>query len=233
MGRRDKFYAIIGDIVSSRSLSDRSEVQKKLKGVLEWVNSEFRSSIAANFLITLGDEFQGLLCERCEDSPIRIAFEIRRLMHPVKIRISIGCGELSTEVDPLFAIGADGEAFYIAREGIESLRSMEKHGGYAVKGGIVVGTGSGKWDKYLNEILSLSNTLEEGWTERQREIAAEHTRICLANEKKTQLDLAGEFGISQGSLSKSLTVSRAREYARGLLVASEMLKTICLMEDTE
>lgn len=231
MGKQEKFYAVIGDIVSSRGLSDRSCVQKTLKSVLDRINRKFENSVAAKFLITLGDEFQGLMYADCETSPIRIAFEIRRLMHPVKIRISIGYGGLSTEVDPSFAIGADGEAFYIARDGIESLRTMEKRGGDVAKGGILVGTDGGRWDKYLNEILSLSTTLEVAWTERQREISSEYTRSRLANEKKTQLELAESFGISQGSLSKCLTVSRAREYAKGLLTASEMLKTICLTED--
>ena len=58
----DKQYiAIIGDIKNSRKIDNRKEVQTKLNGVLDEINQTYCEEIAAGFLITLGDEFQGLL----------------------------------------------------------------------------------------------------------------------------------------------------------------------------
>ena len=52
------YYAIIGDIKNSKDIENRYEVQEKLKHVLNNVNSNYKDNIKANFLITLGDEFQ-------------------------------------------------------------------------------------------------------------------------------------------------------------------------------
>jgi hypothetical protein len=43
------FCAVIGDIINSKTLERRVEIQKKLKKVLEEINNEFDASIASNF----------------------------------------------------------------------------------------------------------------------------------------------------------------------------------------
>lgn len=55
------YVAIIGDIKNSRELQDRKQVQEKLEAVLNEINDTYDADIASKFLITLGDEFQGLL----------------------------------------------------------------------------------------------------------------------------------------------------------------------------
>ena len=56
------YIAIIGDIKNSKELEDRKNIQVKLKTVLNEVNEKYKLVISAKFMITLGDEFQGLLC---------------------------------------------------------------------------------------------------------------------------------------------------------------------------
>src|SRR6478609_4072574 len=58
-----RYVAIIADIVDSRRITGarRRELQKRLELLLSEVNRDFAQAIAANFLITVGDEFQGLL----------------------------------------------------------------------------------------------------------------------------------------------------------------------------
>ena len=51
------YFAIIGDIIASKTISNRSEVQNHLKRILDQVNEEYKSNIASRFSITLGDEF--------------------------------------------------------------------------------------------------------------------------------------------------------------------------------
>ena len=55
------YYAIIGDMVGSRTLPGRSMAQTSLRDTLAKVNDAFHADIAAKFTVTLGDEFQGLL----------------------------------------------------------------------------------------------------------------------------------------------------------------------------
>lgn len=48
------------------------------------------------------------------------------------IRFSIGWGDISTELSSRSSLGMDGPAFYLAREGIESLRKRD--GLYGITG---------------------------------------------------------------------------------------------------
>ena len=80
------YIAIIGDIKDSKKIDQRSQVQNKLRLVLEEVNEKYDSEIASKFTITLGDEFQGLLSRGA--NTMDIITEIEMKMHPVKIRLT-------------------------------------------------------------------------------------------------------------------------------------------------
>ena len=122
------YFALIGDIIDSRHEQDRYDVQKKLQSILSSVNAEHAAHIAADFLITLGDEFQGLLFAEKGADPIFVADRIIDEMFPVRIRIAIGFGGMATQIRREAAIGADGEAFYRARHGMNLLRKAENRG---------------------------------------------------------------------------------------------------------
>ena len=115
MNSERHYFALIGDIIDSRHEQDRYDVQKKLQSILSSVNAEHAAHIAADFLITLGDEFQGLLFAEKGADPIFVADRIIDEMFPVRIRIAIGFGGMATQIRREAAIGADGEAFYRAR----------------------------------------------------------------------------------------------------------------------
>mgnify|MGYP000941770973 CR=1 FL=1 len=42
------YFAIIGDIIASKTISNRSEVQNHLKRILDQVNEEYKSNIRDN-----------------------------------------------------------------------------------------------------------------------------------------------------------------------------------------
>ena len=52
--------AVIGDIVKSKSIVNRGEVQEQLKTVLNDINQKFADHLASKFTLTLGDEFQAV-----------------------------------------------------------------------------------------------------------------------------------------------------------------------------
>lgn len=55
------YFALIGDIIGSRSIESRAEIQRSLGDKLREINErEGEKNLAAGFVITLGDEFQGL-----------------------------------------------------------------------------------------------------------------------------------------------------------------------------
>ena len=119
-----QYYAIIGDIKRSKKIENRCEIQEKLKKILDNVNSIYNNDISAKFLITLGDEFQGLL--EMTAPILEIIKYIQREIYPIKLRFGVGIGNVSTLINHEAAIGADGPAFYAAREMIEFLREQEK-----------------------------------------------------------------------------------------------------------
>ena len=119
-----QYYAIIGDIKRSKKIENRCEIQEKLKKILDNVNSIYNNDISAKFLITLGDEFQGLL--EITAPILEIIKYIQREIYPIKPRFGVGIGNVSTLINHEAAIGADGPAFYAAREMIEFLREQEK-----------------------------------------------------------------------------------------------------------
>ena len=119
-----QYYAIIGDIKRSKKNENRCEIQEKLKKILDNVNSIYNNDISAKFLITLGDEFQGLL--EITAPILEIIKYIQREIYPIKLRFGVGIGNVSTLINHEAAIGADGPAFYAAREMIEFLREQEK-----------------------------------------------------------------------------------------------------------
>ncbi len=118
------YIAMIGDIKDSRKIKNRRQVQERLNTVLKSVNETYCTEISANFIIMLGDEFQGLL--KTGENVLDIVKYIQNEMYPVKLRIGIGIGEISTNFYNETAIGADGPAYYAAREVVEQLHEQEK-----------------------------------------------------------------------------------------------------------
>lgn len=213
------YFAIIGDIVSSRNEKDRDAVQRKLTEVLNDINARYSASIAADFIITLGDEFQGLLHAFKDVTPICIAEEIINRVHPVRVRISIGWGTMSTAIRREAALGADGEAYHNARHGMGMMRMGEKKRCSRIH----LLSKRSPVDDCVNTILMLVATMRRSWTKRQSEIASIYTLYKLIGRTFTQKQLADEVGITQGTVNVSLASSNVREYVLGILAADRAL----------
>ena len=114
-----KVIALIGDVVSSQTITNRNSFQKQLKEVLDHVNRDHKE-ILSPYTITLGDEFQAVY-----KNAHRLFLDILTILSqifPQKLRFSIGIGEIVTPINRKQAIGMDGPAFYYARKGITNLK---------------------------------------------------------------------------------------------------------------
>ncbi len=192
------YVAIIGDIKNSKELEDRKNIQVRLKSVLNGLNEKYGSVISAKFMITLGDEFQGLLSGG--NRVLDIIEEIQRQMYPVEIRFGIGVGQITTEINPEMAIGADGPGYYKAREAIETLKQNEqKSKTQASDIRIAIENDEHSIALMLNTIFSLMTAIQNDWSKRQRE-------IVWAFEKNggSQLKCAERLNVSQSSVQRSL-----------------------------
>ena len=113
---------LIGDIIASRKIKDRSSVQKQLKAVLRNLNRK-SANLLSPYTITLGDEFQAVFNQSGQIFSDIIT--ILSALYPEQVRFSIGIGTIDTPINKQQAIGMDGPAFYMARKGIEQLKATD------------------------------------------------------------------------------------------------------------
>ncbi|HHU04360.1 MAG TPA: hypothetical protein GXZ81_05020 [Fastidiosipila sp.] len=214
------YVAIIGDLQDSRQLEDRLQVQEKLKATLNFINESYSADIASKFTITLGDEFQGLLNNGA--NIMSIIAVIQHRMQPVNIRFGIGVGDVTTTINRDLAIGADGPAYYKARQAIDHLKSSSKRHGVP-KADIrleVDGKDQGTV-MLLNTILVLLTTIKSSWTDRQREIIWD-----MLEHNDSQTAVGDRLGIKQSSVHKSLSGANFNTYREALLQVEEVLGEI-------
>ncbi len=207
------YYAIIGDMVASRELANRAEVQRQLKRVLNEIN-ESREGIAAKFTLTLGDEFQGLIEAGSGYTPIHAAIAIKNAIYPAKVRIGIGIGTMSTDIDPNFALGADGEAFHNARKALNEIVADE-HGLGMYRNGdgaILVRSSMYLIDECFNNTLQLMDAIRSKWKKKQGEIARYYLDEALKGNDVSQLEMSNKFGVTQGTISKNIASSDLYAY---------------------
>src|SRR5436309_15577250 len=91
------YVGVIGDFVRSRQIAPqaRSSLQRRLGRTLQQINSHFAPSLAAKFLITIGDEFQGLLRNHVVLPDLVQELEIN--LPDANMRLVIGKGDLYTD----------------------------------------------------------------------------------------------------------------------------------------
>lgn len=201
----DPYIAVIGDIKNSRNIKNRGEVQKKLNGVLEEVNERYAEDLSSKFVITLGDEFQGLLCRGA--NTMHILFEIERRMYPVKIRFGIGVGTITTDVIKEMSIGADGPGYYRARNAVDFLKADEKKNRTDPADiRLELDEENRASQIMINTVLSLMTVIKESWSDRQREIIWD-----MMEHQDSQANAAERLNIRQPAVQKSL--SKGNYYA--------------------
>ncbi|HCU56666.1 MAG TPA: hypothetical protein DF984_00295 [Anaerolineaceae bacterium] len=152
-----KYIVVIGDVISSRKVEKRNDLQKILLAVFNDLNTtDNENHLVSPYTITLGDEFQAVY-EKADDLFLD-SISILEKVFPQKIRFSFGIGEISTDINRDQSIGMDGSAFYLAREGIEKLK--EQRGNYKFN---VSGLEDPELEKLFNNSLFIFSNLLEGW----------------------------------------------------------------------
>jgi hypothetical protein len=216
------YIAIIGDLIKSKEIKSRAEVQSKLRLTLDNVNRTFASSIASDFTITLGDEFQGVLNHGTAILEMidRIKFE----MKPVEIRFGIGLGDIVTEIDRNQSLGADGPAYWNAREAI---LNVEENNDYDTSKVYIVGIKETQWLNVVNESLRMCDYLESKWRESQ----AEFMHLMIKNYGYDidikQKNISLNFNMSSQMVNKKIQNTGYYHYVRlkraiGSMIESEM-----------
>lgn len=216
------FIAVIGDLIKSKEIESRAEIQSKLRMTLDNMNRDYASMIASDFTITLGDEFQGVLNHG--SSILEILDRIKFEMKPVEIRFGIGIGEIVTEMDRNQSLGADGPAYWNAREAIITVRDNNDYETSKVN---IVGERDSQWLKVVNESLRMCDFLESKW----RDTQAEFIHLMIKNygydTDTKQKDISENFRMSSQMVNKKIQNTGYYNYIRlkreiGIMIESEM-----------
>ena len=195
-------------------------IQEKLKKILDNVNSIYNNDISAKFLITLGDEFQGLL--EITAPILEIIKYIQREIYPIKLRFGVGIGNVSTLINHEAAIGADGPAFYAAREMIEFLREQEKKlKKQAADIQISVYEKKCFETEEINAMFSLLKIIEDSWTEKQR-----YTIWDMMIHQGSQEMCAERMDITQSTVARRLADGKYIIYQRTMEVIDEAIRRL-------
>lgn len=212
-----KYVAIIGDIKKSKKLNERNEAQRKLKTILEQVNIIYGEELESTFLVTLGDEFQGLL--KTSKHILDIIKFIQRNMYPVSIRFGVGIGEISTDIDPGGAIGSDGPAYYAARVMIEDIRKKEEK--YKTQAGDIQFSfyGENPFEiEEINTLLALLALIENKWKDEQR-----ITILDMLENGGSQKECATRLNTTQSTVARRLSRGNYYLYEKALGVTSRII----------
>ena len=198
------YLAIIGDIVDSKKITgeQRKQVQYRLETTLDSVNQLYRDYIVSDFLITLGDEFQGLLRPNAPLYEIisRVVEGINAERYKekfVEVRFGIGLGRILTDIKRV-ALGMDGPAFHYARNALDISHDRK---GHAIVFRAEPSTIIEQDETTINALLGLLAVSRKFWIHK----ASKFNEILpYLRENKNQRDIASLLDCTQPLVSKQV-----------------------------
>lgn len=182
-------YVVLGDIVNSRDIEDRSAFQDRLSSACDAVNEAHREHLYAEFAILKGvDEIGGVLAsiDPVYDVVDRLAASIR----PYRIRVAVAAGTIDVGAESDDVAEMDGPAFHDADRLLDRVEDDGLPFGMSV--------GDDLLDTVVADEINLLLLSKRRWTDRQREI------IDAYEQSGTQADVARALDITQPAVSKAL-----------------------------
>ena len=221
------YLALIADVIDSKMVQERFDLQKQVEKTLQKMNELFGDYLASRFTLTLGDEFQALLEV---DAPVfQIIDTLRLELNPTKLRFGIGLGEIVTAIDPLQSVGADGPAYWNARAAINLVHQKNDYGNTQ----IYFSSGKENQDFFVNSLIASGEAIRSGWRDSQEEILLNLLKRSVYSETFSQQDLAQSLGLNPSALSKRLKSSSIRVYLRGRAAALASIQSTVKGEEDE
>lgn len=111
-----EYLTMICDIKKSRDIKNREELQHRIIEMLKEANKEYNELIVSSFLITLGDEWQGLL--RYPSSYETIIDFFNNRLSEIEFYCGIGIGDITIHDFELTVNQLDGPSFHKARKAL-------------------------------------------------------------------------------------------------------------------
>jgi hypothetical protein len=151
---------IIADVRGSKKMAndERYEGQLFLKSAIIQINENFSDFIEAPFMITRGDEFQGVT--KNMEVAFKIMLEFERLLFPLMLRYGIGKGEIQ-KMGSKIPIEMDGPAFHRANEAVNLAKKKKLF--------LTCKSDNASNDLLINNIFLLMNSIKSRWNQNNYE----------------------------------------------------------------
>lgn len=188
----EKYAAIVGDVIDSRSHADQGALIGRLTREMTWVNE--RVPAVQSLSVTVGDEFQGAY--EGLGSALSAALMIRlRLQGFCDLRIGIGWGAISSFDPDREPLAQSGPAWWAAREAIERVASLGTKRNWPRSVMTQIGGASAQLTAVANSMLLCRDALLAAMDDRDAQI------LLGLFEGQSQKQIAKGLEVSQPSVS--------------------------------
>jgi len=198
------------DIKGSKKLKNRAEVQSKILNLLNGLNKEFSSLLIADFMMTLGDEFQGVL--KTTNVILNIYKYVKRNL-PLEFYFGIGIGYIETPLRKKPS-EMDGSAFHHSREALKEAKKRNTE--------LVFKSYSEEIEFVLNSVMKLILYVKSKWTKKQRE----RISFLESGENIKLSDVAKKFQVSKQAISKMFRTAGWKEVRNAEKIVKDFLKKL-------
>ena len=199
---------LICDVRGSRKIENWGEVYSKIEQVIKELSQVFDEDFLIPLEFTVGDEFQGVL-----KSPHNIYEVVKflKIFMPVQFYCGVGIGEVEI---PESRNAMRGQAFYRARDALEVCKK-DKRVAYLISGKNLI-------DVPVNAILFFIQTIEAGWSSRQREVVT-YYRL---NPGLTYEKIGKHFGVTRQTIMKILKAAKFKAIREGEEAIKKLLDNV-------
>ena len=219
------YIALIGDIIESKKIQDRAQVQQQLLRLMKELNWQYQDYLISPFTVTTGDEFQALFSPN--SYMCQIIDQLSVAFSPYEIRFGIGVGEMVTEINKEQSIGSDGPAYWLAREAINHIHDKNDYGINHIS--VFLADEEVTWT--VNAMLAACSFIQSKWTEVQYDVLKQLLAANIYDETFSHKEMARSLSITPSAFNKRIKASGLKIYLRNKRVAmNQILKEIAKEE---
>lgn len=186
---KQKLYVLLGDVISSRQISDREKFQNKFEETVEMINSLYADDIYAHFKILKGIDEIGCVLSTISKS-YEIITTISEQLYPTLMRFVLVFDYIDIGLETMDVSKMDGFAFHKASETMNTLKKSKLMFDMIVDDKIIDTTIAGQ--------INLIFLIKKNWSVLRHEIVKEYKNT------NNQDQVARKLGITQQAVSKSL-----------------------------
>jgi len=182
------YLVIIGDIIKSRELNNRYQVQQEFDSAVHETQQTYGEGLISPITLTIGDEFQSVM--RNGRGLFKIIDDLDLKMRPVQLRYGIGIGKINTAINSKISIGMDGPAFHMARDALDRCKKEKTRYDFRFKNPDI--------EQRINILLNWIDASTRNWSDEKRNI------LTYKEKAYTQVKIAELTKMSQPAVSQHL-----------------------------